>query len=250
LCFSKKSRLYKLKTEDDHYFDFLQKIKMKIITSLLQAALLAWLSSPIAVAHEAGGVSSTNAVAGSAYSGFRGLSWVTPIVTDDDDSTAAADDATTSSTSSSSTLSLSPQGAGAGDDDTTTRSTTSSKTSSTTTDDDYSTTTDDDDDSIDTVASTNNNSTHTTEKSAKNATKPPAMFPEVDEITDLYDDDVVNGNGNITALLPPETEQPESWPVIVTGIFLAATVTLLGGTYYKMYFRKRSKYTTVPSIDV
>ena len=107
----------------------------------------------------------------------------------------------------------------------------------------------DDDASSDSTASTKATDDSTTSDADEtDATKPPAINPVVDDITKLFDDDVVAGNST-AALLPAEKEEPESWPVIVTGIFLLSAITLIGATCYKMY-RKRSTYTEVPSVEL
>ena len=219
------------------------------------------------------------------YSGLRrSLSWVNPIddddatttttkkggATTDDDSTATADDDSTllggkTTTTTSTTTSLSPLAKAAvdstSDDDSTSTSTTSSSSGSKSSSTTPTTTTSTDDDSIATAkkpsttktttksfnstsaTSAGGNSTSTT----TTATKPPASNPVVEDMTLLFDDDTVMANH--TSFLPSEEDQPESWPFIVTVIFLVAAATLIGTTCYKQY-RKRKSYASIPAMDV
>ena len=51
---------------------------------------------------------------------------------------------------------------------------------------------------------------------------------------------------NKTTIIPPEPEQPKSWPATVLVIFLLLSAVLLGKTAYTN-FRKRSQYQNVPT---
>jgi hypothetical protein len=62
----------------------------------------------------------------------------------------------------------------------------------------------------------------------------------------LIADDAVT---NKTALIPPEPEQPRTWPATVLVIFLVLSFALLGKTAYAK-LRKRSQYQDVPTTSL
>lgn len=69
------------------------------------------------------------------------------------------------------------------------------------------------------------------------------MNPVVDDISSFFDDDAINAT---TPLIPPEKEQPASWPIDVFSIFVGASIVLFVATAVKNC-QKRKEYTQVPS---
>ena len=99
-----------------------------------------------------------------------------------------------------------------------------------------------------------------------------ALAPNTDDSTDAGDDNKASKGGkgsvkddddtpsitllmddavfaNKTKIIPPEPEQPKSWPATVLSIFLILAVVLLGATVFRNC-RKRSQYQELPTTSL
>jgi hypothetical protein len=77
--------------------------------------------------------------------------------------------------------------------------------------------------------------------------------PTISEWTFNTSDDTYNvEKANSTSLLPPEPEQPEQWPYILTGVFLSAALVLCALTGIRNWqnYRKRQQYQEVETLIV
>jgi hypothetical protein len=75
----------------------------------------------------------------------------------------------------------------------------------------------------------------------------PEEASDDDDGSVLITDDAAAANK--TTLIPPEPEQPRSWPATVLVLFLVLSFVLLGKTAYTN-LRKRSQYQDVPTTSL
>ena len=73
-------------------------------------------------------------------------------------------------------------------------------------------------------------------------TKPPSVYLNEATLAPLDD-------GNFTTLLPPEGDQPATWPLTVLGIFFGLALVLCGLTGYR-HNKKRASYEEIQSLVV